>query len=271
MNQHLHTSTGDYGGSVAEKYERFFVPAIGRPVADDLIEVAQPKLGERVLDVGCGTGVVTRLAAGRVGKSGTVAGVDVNPDMIEVARRNTPDAIPIDWYEASAESMPFPDASFDLVLCQMALQFIPDKLAALREMYRVLSPKGRLALNVPGPIPPPFADLAETLHREVGSDAAGFVQRVFSLNDEDELRQLLSSAGFRNIEAHASPKSLGVPAPRDFFWQYVHSTPLAASVLKTSDEDRSALENSVVSRWKRFAANGGMSFDVGVTTATAEK
>jgi hypothetical protein len=97
------------------------------------------------------------------------------------------------------------------------------------------------------------------------------VQRVFSLNDEDELRELLSSAGFRSFEVQSSLKRFGTPAPRDFLWQYVHSTPLGAKVLDTSDAHRSAIENSVASRWQHFAANGGMSIEVGMTTATAEK
>lgn len=272
MSQHnQNQSAGTSSRSMAEKYQRFFVPTIGRPIADDLIEVAALHAGERVLDVGCGTGVVTRLAAGLVGGRALVSGVDVNPEMIEVARASTSDQVHIDWYEASAESMPFPDASFDVVLCQMTLQFVPDRLAALREMLRVLAPGGRLALNAPGPIPRPFADLAETLQERIGPEAAGFVRGVFALDDENELRELLASAGFRGIEVWSETKDLSTPPARDFLWQYVHSTPLAAKVLQAPDKSVEEMEDAIASRWRKFESNGGMAIEVGMITATALK
>jgi ubiquinone/menaquinone biosynthesis C-methylase UbiE len=134
-------SVETYRGNAAENYERYFVPAIGAPLASDLIDAASLRPGERVLDVACGTGVVTRLAAGHVGAAGNVSGVDINPGMLAVARENAPAASSIEWYEGSAEALPFADATFDVVLCQMGLQFFPDKPKALQEMRRVLTPR----------------------------------------------------------------------------------------------------------------------------------
>ena len=108
--QHFGTA---YGGNLPANYERFFVPAIGAPLATDLIRLAALRPGERVLDVACGTGVVARLASQQVGDTGTVTGLDVNPGMLAVARSATPPDMPIDWHEASAEAMSLPDASFD--------------------------------------------------------------------------------------------------------------------------------------------------------------
>lgn len=105
-----------YRGTAPENYQKFFVPMIGAPVADDLVERAGLAPGERVLDVACGTGVVTRLAAEKVGPDGRVAGLDVNAGMLEVARRATPPGLSIDWYEAAAESIPLSDESYDVVL-----------------------------------------------------------------------------------------------------------------------------------------------------------
>jgi SAM-dependent methyltransferase len=144
-----------YSGGPAANYERYFVPAIGAPVAHDLIELAELRPGEHVLDVACGTGVVTRLAAEQVG-GGAVAGVDINPGMLQVARNVAGDTA-IEWHEASAEALPLGDATFDVALCQMGLQFFPDRPGALREMRRVLRPGGRVVINVPGPTPPPLA------------------------------------------------------------------------------------------------------------------
>ncbi len=109
----------------------------------------------------CGTGVVTRLAAAQVAKEGSVAGLDVNSGMLCVARSATPSNAAIDWYETSAEAMPLPDGAFDVVLCQMGLQFIPKRIQALKEIRRLLGLGGRVVLNFPGPIPRLFAALCD--------------------------------------------------------------------------------------------------------------
>src|SRR5690606_21413299 len=117
-----------------ENYERYFVPSIGRPVAAGLVEAAALRPGERVLDVACGTGIVVRLAAERVGPRGVLEALDPNADMLAVARQVAPSTPSITWHEASAESMPLPDEHFDVVLCGMGLQFFPDRKAGLRQM-----------------------------------------------------------------------------------------------------------------------------------------
>src|SRR5919202_168929 len=96
-----------YSGTAPENYERYFVPAIGAPLAAELLDVAALRPGERVLDIACGTGIVTRLAAERVGADGAVAGVDINPGMLGVARSAGPPELGIDWHEAGAEALPF--------------------------------------------------------------------------------------------------------------------------------------------------------------------
>lgn len=269
MTQHVYGAT--FGGNPAENYQRYFVPAIGAPVAGDLMEVARLQPGERVLDVACGTGVVTRLAAERVGAAGTVAGLDVNPGMLAVARSQTPPDISIDWYEATAESMPLVDQAFDVVLCQMALQFIPNKLAALREMRRVLDSGGRILVTVPGPKPPLFAIMTEALARHLSPEAASFGDLVFSIHDVDELNELMRSAGFRQIDVRAKAKSLRLPAPRDFLWQYIESTPIAEAAAQAGEAKRAALERDVCAQWQEFVRDGGMQLQVGMTTAIALK
>jgi ubiquinone/menaquinone biosynthesis C-methylase UbiE len=260
-----------YGGNPPVNYERFFVPAIGAPMAADLIQLAALRPGERVLDIACGTGVVARLASQQVGDSGTVAGLDVNPGMLAVARSATPPGMPIQWHEASAEAMPIPDAAFDVVLCQMGLQFMPDKPAALREMRRVLAGGGRLVLNVPGPIPRPLTIMGEALARHVGAEAAGFVDHVFSLHDTSEIHDLVSGAGFHDVSVESDTRRLRLPAPEAFLWEYVHSTPLAGAVAQVDDERRGALERDVVARWQEFVEDRALVLQVRVAVATAQK
>jgi ubiquinone/menaquinone biosynthesis C-methylase UbiE len=260
-----------YSGSAAENYERFFVPAIGEPHAVGLIDVAALRPGERVLDVACGTGVVARLAAERVGGTGTVGGLDFNPGMLVVARSVTPSDLAIDWHEASAEAMPLSDESFDVVLCQLGLQFVPDRPAALREMLRVLAPGGRLIINVAGPTPPLFEIADEAFARHIGPEAAGFVRLVFSLHDPVELRNLMSGAGFHDVAVWRNPMTLRLPPPEEFLWQYVHSTPLAGAVAQTDDEGRAALERDVVAGWQPFVEDGTLLLRLNPTVATACK
>lgn len=269
--KHVTYEAEAYSGSAAENYERYFVPAIGAPIARDLIDVARLVAGERVLDVACGTGIVTRLAAEQVGDAGTVAGLDLNPGMLAVARATTAADQRITWHEASAEDMPLPDGCVDVVLCQMGLQFMADKVAALRQMRRVLAPTGRLVLNAPGPTPELFVVFADVLARHLAAEVATFVHAVFSLHDPDELGGLLADAGFADTTLQRHPKTLRLPPPVDFLWQYVHSTPLAAAVGQVDDDVRSAIEREIVEGWQPFMDNGGLTFEVDMLTAVAHR
>lgn len=269
MSQQHHGEA--YRGSAPENYERYFVPAIGAPLANDLIRTVALRPGERALDVACGTGVVARLASQAVGATGIVAGLDIDSGMLAVADSTTPPGMAIQWHEATAEAMPFPDASFDAVLCQISLQFVPDKHTALSEMRRVLVPGGRLVLNVPGPTPRLFAIMGEALSRHIGPEAAKFVNHVFSLHDTAELQNLMTGAGFGNVSVQADTKSLRLPSPKEFLWQYVYSTPLAAAVAQVNDERRGSLERDVVAEWQEFVKDHGLVLEVRVVVATAEK
>jgi len=257
-----------YGNDPARNYERYFVPAIGAPVAADFVAMADLSPDDRVLDVGCGTGIVTRLAAERAAK---VTGVDINPAMLEVARETAPAGAAIDWHQSSAESLPLPDEGYDVVLCQMSMQFFPDKAAAVKEMKRVLVPGGRLALNVPGSMSQAFEVIDAAIGRHLGPEASGFVQAVFSLHEADELRGLLAGEGFADVNVTTKTVALTVPAPREFLWQYVHSTPIMVAASQADDEHLAALEREVVKGCEPFVRDGGMTIAQEVLVATARK
>ncbi len=259
-----------YGGSAPECYERYFVPSIGAPLAGDLVEAAALRPGERVLDVACGTGIVARLAAERVGATGVVSGLDINPGMLAVAGAATLPGPAIDWHVAPADDAPMPDGAYDVVLCQMGLQFFPDKPAALREMHRVLAPGGRVILNVPGPEPELFTILAEALAHHIDPELAPFVRQVFSLDDARELQVLLDEAGFSEANAVPTTRSLALPGPAAFLWQYVRSTPLAAAVAAATEGARAGLERDIVARWEPFVHHGRLTLDLRVLTAAGQ-
>jgi ubiquinone/menaquinone biosynthesis C-methylase UbiE/pimeloyl-ACP methyl ester carboxylesterase len=265
------TYDATFAKTAAESYERHFVPAIGRPVATELIEAADLRPGERVLDVACGTGIVTRLAADRVGPEGSVAGLDPNPAMLAVAREAVSGEAPIAWHQAPAEKIPLEDERFDVVLCGMGLQFFSDRAVGLREIRRVLVPGGRFVANVPGPTPPPLEAMAEGLGRHVSPESARFVHAVFSLHDTDEVRALADAAGFSRVEVRAEETALELGAPGEFLWNYVHSTPLASAVAKLTAEVRAALEREFVQACTPFLTNGVLKGAVRMTTVVAVK
>jgi ubiquinone/menaquinone biosynthesis C-methylase UbiE len=269
------TTTGSvygkaYGGSAPENYQRYFVPVIGGPFAEDLIAEAALRPGERVLDVACGTGVVARLAAERVGPRGTVAAVDLNPAMLSVARSVPSTGAAIRWCETSAESIPLPDGTFDAVLCQLGLQFVADKNAAIREMRRVLAPGGRVLVSTPPPNP--FFDvLDEMMTRHVGAEAGAFVRMVFSLENPATLERLFRDAGFEDVNVRAYRKELRLPDAREFLWQYVHCTPLTGMLANLEAGRIAALERDVVAGWATWSAGAGMKYEQGMNVATARR
>jgi ubiquinone/menaquinone biosynthesis C-methylase UbiE len=172
----------------AEFYESTFVPALFEPWAARLAGAADLRPGCAVLDVACGTGVVARAAAEIAGRS--VTGVDSNPAMLAVARRSRPD---LDWRTGDAHALPFPDSRFDRVLCQAALMFFTDPVAALREMGRV---GGRVVVQVPGRLSHSagYQALADVVTRHAGTPLIG---SYFAAGDPALLRQWFAAAGLR--------------------------------------------------------------------------
>ena len=231
---------------LAQNYERYFVPAIFRPWASDLLDLASPQRGERVLDVACGTGIVSRLAAERVSSTGTVVGLDINPAMLEVAASQPTTGAAIEWRQGSADAISFPEGAFDLVLCQQALQFFPDRVTALCEMHRVLTVGGRLALSTWRDIQrsPGYAALADAMERHVGPEPASFIRLTGSLDSREVLQSELAAAGFHSVAVRSATKNIRFPSPEDFVWQFVQATPLA--LIPCVNEAHAATRASVI-------------------------
>ena len=219
-------------GSAAELYERYLVPAVTLPWAEDLVDRVGPALGDRVLDVACGTGVVTRVAAARVGSAGRVVGLDVNRGMLDVARANprVQDGASIEWVEGSATVLPFADAEFDIVLCQLGLQFFEDRLGALQEMRRVLCEAGRSGLSVFTAIDrnPAALALADALDRHLSEDASLAKRSEHSLPDADELRELCAVAGFVDVGIETVRRFLSFSSPEEWVRIQFVATPLGS-------------------------------------------
>ena len=202
----------------AEMYEHYFVPAMFLPWAGILLRHATPKPREQVLDVACGTGIVARQAATLVGLNGQVAALDMNPAMLAVARSlPMPTGATIHWHEGNAMNLPFPDNTFDLVLCQHGLQFFPDRAGAVREMRRVLKPEGRALVIVLQNLAkhPVFEALMESVAKHLSLPISA-VMTPFVISDPEELRNLFTSAGFKNVEIQHESTTVRFPDPQHF-------------------------------------------------------
>ncbi len=182
----------------ANTYETLHVPALLQEWAPRVLDAAGVSPRQRVLDVACGTGVLAREAIRRVGPAGAVTGLDPDPGMLAVAARLAPEAT---WCRGTAEALPWPDGSFDVVASQFGLMFFPDRAAALKEMTRVLAPGGRLAVAVWDSLDNSEAYREEValLERLGGQAAADALRAPFVLGDTGVLAGLFAGAGLASV------------------------------------------------------------------------
>ena len=191
--------------------------------------------GDRVLDLACGTGLVTLEAARSVGPQGTVLGTDLSGQMVEVARRRAAEErlSNATFQRMDAEILDLPDATFDVVLCALGLMYLPDAQGAVREWLRVLKPGGRVAIAVWGKrVNCGWSPVFPIVDAEVDSDVCPL---FFSLGEPDALARLCSDAGFGNVRQKR-----------------------IATVLKYADEDEACdaafVGGPVALAWSRFDA-----------------
>jgi ubiquinone/menaquinone biosynthesis C-methylase UbiE len=160
--------------------------------------------------------VLARRIASRLGPGASVTGIDLNPLMLAIAReRGSAEGVEVAWHEGRAEELLFAEGSFDLVVCQQALQFFADRAAALRAMHRVLSAGGRAGISVWEGIErhPFYLTLHESIERRLGTST---VDEIFALGDADEVQVLLRDAGFRDIQSHVASVIARFPEPNSF-------------------------------------------------------
>jgi SAM-dependent methyltransferase len=177
----------------ATNYEEAVVPALIREWAPRVAAAAGIRSGDRVLDVACGTGELSRVVAEAVGPAGSVTGLDLDPGMLAIAARSAPG---IAWHRGIAERLPFRDATFDAVVSQFGLMFFQDRPRALREMWRVLRPGGRMAVAVWASLAetPAYAAEADLVERMAGSEAANVLRSPFVLGDRAMLERTFAAA-----------------------------------------------------------------------------
>jgi ubiquinone/menaquinone biosynthesis C-methylase UbiE len=190
-----------YGWDKAEAhYERFWQAQLA-PAQERLLEPASLQPGMRVLDVACGTGLVTFKAASLVGPSGAVTATDISDAMVAhvAAEPVRPGSAPITARRMDAEALDLPDGSFDVALCALGLMYVPDPVAALRDMRRVLATGGRAVAAVWGARGRcGWAEIFPIVESRVQSDVCPM---FFALGTGDRLRHSFVEAGFSNVSS----------------------------------------------------------------------
>src|SRR5438132_1761728 len=135
-----------FTNSIAENYEKYMGPIFFEPYAKDTVNRLSSGKVNSILEIACGTGQVTRLLRERFPDAKIIA-TDLNPGMLELAKKIVKPEDKIEWLAADAQELPFGENTFDAVICQFGLMFVPNKQKAVNEAYRVLKPDARFIFN----------------------------------------------------------------------------------------------------------------------------
>ncbi len=241
-------------------YDEVLVPRLFTPWARWLLDGLALQPGEAVLDVACGPGSVTRLAAAEVGSGGRVTGADLSPAMLAIANSKpaVADAAPIEYREAPADDLPVADAEFDVALCQQGLQFFPDRIAAVKELHRAVRPGGRVGIAVWGAIEemPYFAALEAALREVAGDELADrYRGGPWGMPKAEQLEQVLEAGGFDDVRVTRETLPLRFDDAGQVF-KTLGASALAADLDALPAEQREELARAVE---RRVAAVGAES------------
>jgi SAM-dependent methyltransferase len=270
------STAGDSGyqlkGDRPNLYEQWWVPAIMGTCAEDLVNAACLQPGEKVLDVACGTGVVARAAMNHSGTRVSVTGTDINDVMIDTARRyaQTNGSQDIEWRVGDAADLPFRNSTFNVVLCQHGLQYMPNRIEPLREMARVLIPGGRLVNSVWKSGSPFGTALRNSLGDRFGQESVSDWGESISLGDSQELRSLAQEAGFENCHVRYDVRIGRHRKPAEFIRGVIAASSLSGEFAGLSAEDQIGLLQSTVESLGDNMDDGGLAYPAECHTLTAQ-
>lgn len=248
-------------GSGPDSYERYQVPSVFEPLARMFLQRVPLQPGQHVLDVACGTGVIVRQAASILGSAGHLVGVDLNSNMLDVAREHAPtDGASVEWRQGDAASLPCSNSEFDVVMCQQGLQFFPDKSGALREMHRVLKPGGLVAICVWRTIEhsPCHLAIAAALSRHVSEEVSQRFQSPFSFGDRAALNELMAEAGFCEVDIQVEVVIRRLLHPEESVPGLLASTPVGPEIAALDERTRDAIVDDVATALSEYRDEDGL-------------
>src|SRR6266513_3992682 len=221
-----------FSGAIPAAYDRYLGPMLFQPYAEDLAARLQVAKNGSVLELACGTGIVTRAV--RTGLPSTVklTATDLNEPMFRRAAAKFAEGEAVQWLQADACSLPFGDRLFDAVVCQFGIMFVPDKALAVREAHRVLKPDGLFLFNVWDAME--HNELGRLTHQTISShfdkDAPAFYEVPFGYHDQDEIKRVLKGAGFQEIKTEVVSKVGAANRAEDAATGLVQGNPVAVAI-----------------------------------------
>lgn len=252
----------------AQGYEQYFVPAIFDQWPPRIIKSAGVCNGDKVLEVGCGTGVLAREVIKQIGPDGGVTGLDLSESMLGVARGLCPD---VDFRQGNAMDLPFDDESFDVAIASFMLMFVPDPVLAVSELWRVLNPGGRMVITVWEALGrnPVYAGLVDIAKHHIDDAAGSSLAWPFALGENGKLEEICHLAGVTDVTLCTHDGLAKFPSLEDFVRTEIQAWVLADSV------DEESLRAVVADSQERFASycdlNGCVDIPLDAIIATARK
>ena len=227
-----------FAGSIPENYDRYLVPLIFESYAADIAQRAASLSPSVILETAAGSGVVTRALAPRLPRGANYIVTDLNQPMVDYAASRQPPDARIKWRQADALTLPFGNATFDLVCCQFGAMFFPDRTSGYCEARRVLKPAGHFLFNVWDRIEENvFADdVTNALAKMFPSDPPRFLARTpHGYHDTALIRSELKQAGFSRVVIETRAEQSRASSPRIPAVAYCQGT-----VLRNEIEARAA-------------------------------
>jgi SAM-dependent methyltransferase len=245
---------GVFTESFAENYDRYLVPMQFAPYARILADRAKALAPTRVLETAAGTGIVTQELVSRLPSGVVITATDLNQPMIDHARAK-PGMADVIWRQADAMNLPFPDGSFDLIVCQFGVMFFPDKRGAFREASRVLRPRGRFLFDVWND----YRAMADAPIAIAAGVAGAMLEREpLSLlsppyHDEDTIREDLAAAGFGVVQVERISQPAHAASARDAAVVTVHGSMIRTAIEAVDpgrlNEATDAVERVILARF----------------------
>jgi ubiquinone/menaquinone biosynthesis C-methylase UbiE len=231
----------------AEGYERQKVPSLFGPMARATFDAISLPEGAHVIGVACGTGIISKVASERLSGRGRIVGTDLNPAMIEVARRTMPASRhTIEWFTCDVAKLPFEVGEFDIAFCQQGLQFFPDKPNALSEIRRVLATDGQLFLTCWKSVTPLFQAVSDSLRLRIGDEIAEQALRPYAFRDANVILSLLRQAGFKIDDASSLVVDRHLTPPHRSVREEILAQPFEQALRASGDATIDAIVGDVI-------------------------
>ena len=236
-----------FSGSIPAVYDRYLGSLLFQPYAEDLAARLEMKDNGSVLELACGTGILTRVLRSSLPATVKLTATDLNEPMFQDASARFAQGEAVEWRQADACSLPFSDQMFDAVACQFGIMFVPDKALAAREAHRVLKPAGLFLFNLWDAME--HNELGRIAHETIASyfdkDPPTFYQVPFGYHDQKEIKRVLEDAGFRDVHFDVVEKISGISRAADAATGLVQGNPVVGAIAERDPSLLPVITNAV--------------------------